>query len=57
VKLEAVWGLAVLSGFNEEQTIGAVTIDGSLCLTHTSYAPLDKLLEGMWDALVDACAP
>lgn len=55
VRLKSLWGPAVLSGFEGEQTIGAATVDGVLCLTQTSHAPTYGLLEAMWIALIEAC--
>src|ERR1700704_3192981 len=56
VELKALWGPCVLSGFEDEQTIGAATVDGSLCLTHTSHTPRDGLLEAMGGVLSEACS-
>jgi hypothetical protein len=56
VELKALWGPCVLSGFEDEQTIGAATVDGSLCLTHTSHTPRDGLLEAMGGVLIEACS-
>jgi hypothetical protein len=55
LKLEAIWGPAVLLGMEGEQTIGVATINGSICLTHTGYAPPEGLLEAMRSALIEAC--
>jgi hypothetical protein len=55
LKLESMWGPAVLAGMEGEQTIGVTTVNGSLCLTHTSHKPLEGLLEAMRSVLVDAC--
>ena len=55
LELEALWGPCVLQGFQGEQTIGAVTIGGSLCLTHTSHTPGEGLLERMCSVLRDVC--
>jgi hypothetical protein len=46
----------VLAGFEDEQTIGAATVDGSLCLTYTSHTPRDGLLEAMGGVLIEACS-
>ena len=54
--LTAMWGPAVLSGFEGEQTISAATVNGSLCLTHTSYTPPRGLLETMDYMLAEAAA-
>jgi len=55
LKLEAMWGPAVLLGIEGEQTIGVATINGSICLTHTGYAPPEGLLEMMRNVLIEAC--
>ena len=55
LKLESVWGPAVLAGFERAQTIGVATVNGSICLTHTSHTPPEGLLEAMRSVLVDAC--
>ncbi|MBS0234661.1 MAG: hypothetical protein JSR99_14380 [Proteobacteria bacterium] len=56
VELQAVWGPCVLRGFENDHTIGAATVNGSLCLAHTSFASSDGLLEAMEDVLKDACS-
>ena len=56
VELKALWGPCVLAGFEDEQTIGAATVDGSLCLTYTSHTPRDGLLEAMGGVLTEACS-
>ena len=55
LKLESVWGPAVLAGMEGAQTIGVATVNGSICLTHTGHAPPAGLLEAMRSVLVDAC--
>lgn len=45
LRIVNVWGPAVLAGRDEAQTIGAVTVNGSLSLTLTSRAPLPQILE------------
>jgi hypothetical protein len=56
IRLEAIWGPAVLGRFPSVQFLGAATLDGSLCLTNTSQAPLDRLLETMHRTLATACS-
>jgi hypothetical protein len=56
VELKALWGPCVLAGFEDEETIGAATVDGSLCLTHTSHTPRDGLLEAVGGILIEACS-
>lgn len=53
--LEALWGPAIVEGFEGERTIGAVTVNGSLHLLYTSHAPAPLLLEKMERALLMAC--
>jgi len=55
LKLESMWGPAVVTSMEGEQTIGVTTLNGSLCLTHTSHTPPEGLLEAMRSVLVDAC--
>jgi hypothetical protein len=56
LKLEALWAPCALRGIEGEQTLGAVTVNGSLHLTHTSPAPIPGLLAGMEEELRKACA-
>jgi hypothetical protein len=56
LKLESLWAPSALRGFEGEQTLGAVTVNGSLHLTHTSPAPIPGLLAGMEEVLRNACA-
>ncbi|MGS2741789.1 condensation domain-containing protein [Sinomicrobium sp. M5D2P17] len=55
LKLKALYGPMVRSGKGKEQTIGAVTSNGSLCLTNTSDTPIDGLLQAVREILVKAC--
>jgi|SRR5215469_1048162 len=45
LKLKALWGPAVAMGFEGLQTVGVATTNGSLCLVHSSFAPLPALLQ------------
>jgi hypothetical protein len=56
LKLETLWAPCALRGIEGEQTLGAVTVNGSLHLTHTSPAPIPGLLAGMEEELRKACA-
>jgi hypothetical protein len=56
LKLETLWAPSALRGIEGEQTLGAVTVNGSLHLTHTSPVPIPGLLAGMEEVLRDACA-
>jgi hypothetical protein len=53
--LERVWGPAVLAGFEGEQTIGVATINESLCMIHTSYRPMESLLNVAGQLLISTC--
>ncbi|WP_324678565.1 condensation domain-containing protein [Hymenobacter sp. GOD-10R] len=55
LKLEALYGPMVRSGKGMEQTIGALTTNGSLCLTNTSDTPIPGLLMEMEQILTGAC--
>jgi hypothetical protein len=54
--LESLWAPCALRGIEGEQTLGAVTVNGSLHLTHTSPAPISGLLAGIREELSKACA-
>lgn len=54
-KPKSLWGPIVISGTDNVQTIGAATINGRLCLTNLSRAPLPKLLRQMELKLTNAC--
>jgi Condensation domain len=45
VTLKALFGPAVLTGFEGQQTIGVATVNGALCLLHTGHTPPDGLLK------------
>jgi NRPS condensation-like uncharacterized protein len=55
VTLKAMFGPAVLTGFEDHQTIGVATLNGALCLLHTSHTPPEGLLEKTQGVLVQAC--
>ncbi|WP_022826179.1 phthiocerol/phthiodiolone dimycocerosyl transferase family protein [Hymenobacter norwichensis] len=55
LKLEALYGPMVRSGKGLEQTIGALTTNGSLCLTNTSDTPIPGLLLEIKQILDQAC--
>ena len=56
LKLESLWAPVALRGIEGEQTLGAVTVNGSLHLTHTSPSPIPGLLAGVEEELRKACA-
>ena len=55
VTLKAIFGPAVLTGFEDHQTIGVATVNGALCLLHTSHTPPEGLLEKTQSVLAQAC--
>jgi hypothetical protein len=55
VTLKAMFGPAVLTGFEDHQTIGVSTLNGALCLLHTSHTPPEGLLEKIQSVLAQAC--
>jgi len=55
VTLKAVFGPAVVTGFEGHQTIGVATVNGALCLLHTSHTPPEGLLKKMQSVLAQAC--
>jgi hypothetical protein len=55
VTLKAMFGPAVLTGFEDHQTIGVATVNGALCLLHTSHTPPEGLLEKTQSVLAQAC--
>jgi hypothetical protein len=55
LKLKALWGPSVLLGFEGEQTVGVATTNDSLCLLHTSFAPIPSLLQRTERILCSAC--
>jgi hypothetical protein len=55
VTLEAMFGPAVVTGFEGHQTIGVSTVNGALCLLHISHTPPEGLLEKIQSVLAQAC--
>jgi hypothetical protein len=55
VALEALFGPAVLTGFEGQQTVGVATVGGALCLLHTGHTFPDVLLEKTQSILAQAC--
>jgi len=56
LKLKAVWGPAATARLVDAHTIGVTTINGSLRLVQTTFAPAGPLLESVEEILVSACA-
>jgi len=55
LKLKALWGAAVLMGFQGEQTVGVTTANGSLCMLRSSFAPLPAFLQRIERILRSVC--
>ena len=55
VRITSMWGPSNLLGFEGEQLVGAITINGCLHLLHTAYSPLPHLLEGVRATLITMC--
>jgi len=55
LKLKSVYGPMVRSGKGMEQTIGAITTNGQLCLTNTSDHPIAGILREVQGILENAC--
>ncbi|MBY3418318.1 hypothetical protein HFN87_34365 [Rhizobium laguerreae] len=53
VKLTGLWGPAVSTGISHEQTLGIASLEGTLRILHTSFEPIDGLVEAMLDILLD----
>ena len=51
----ALWGPAIGGSFEGGRTIGVVTVNETLHLLHTSYAPVPFLLERIEKVLLAAC--
>jgi phthiocerol/phthiodiolone dimycocerosyl transferase-like enzyme/condensation domain-containing protein len=56
VEVQAIWGPCVPRNFEDDHVIGVATVNGALCLTHTSRFPRDGLLETMEEVLTEACS-
>jgi len=56
LKLKSVYGPMVRSGKGKEQTIGAISTNGQLCLTNTSDNPIPGILKEMENILAKACS-
>jgi hypothetical protein len=54
-KLKALWGPAIGGSFEGGRTMGVVTVNETLHLLHTSYAPVPFLLERIEKVLLAAC--
>ena len=54
ISVRSVWGPSVVMGFAEEQSVSALTYQGRLYLTHTSFAPIPALLFDAVQLLLNA---
>jgi hypothetical protein len=54
ITLKAIFGPAVLAGFEGQQTIGVATTNGALSLLHTSHTPQEELLDKALGLLTQA---
>jgi hypothetical protein len=54
LRIEAIWGPAVLVGNEDEQMVGVATLEGAIHLLHTSYSPIQGLLADCERVLTDA---
>ncbi|MFS2150749.1 phthiocerol/phthiodiolone dimycocerosyl transferase family protein [Rhizobium sp. Rhizsp42] len=52
VRVTGIWGPAVSTGISQEQTLGIASLEGTLRILHTSFEPLDGLVETMLDILI-----
>ncbi len=55
--LSAMWGPALLLGYEGERLISAITVNGSLNLLHVSYDPIPSVLDVIEQQLTAACEP
>jgi hypothetical protein len=55
LKLKSLYGPMVRSGKGMEQTVGAITCNGALCLTNTSDTPIEGLLPAIEQIITEAC--
>jgi phthiocerol/phthiodiolone dimycocerosyl transferase-like enzyme len=55
LKLKSLYGPMVRSGKGMEQTVGAITTNGALCLTNTSDTPIEGLLPAIEQLITEAC--
>jgi hypothetical protein len=51
LSLRQLWGPGMLVGYEGEQTLRISTLNGRLCLMHTSHKPLPRYLEDIGSLL------
>src|SRR5258707_15865894 len=52
VRITSMWGPSNLLAFEEEQLVGAITVNDCFHLLHRVYSPLPHLLKGVRAALI-----
>ena len=53
--LRSVWGMSSITGWNDEQIVGVVTLNGQLHMTYTSQTSIPSLLPAIEQLLREAC--
>ena len=53
--LRSVWGMSSLTGWDDEQIVGVVTLNGQLHMTYTSQTSIPSLLPAIEQLLRGAC--
>jgi hypothetical protein len=55
VRITSMWGPSNLLGFEDEQLMGAITINECLHLLYRAYSPLPRLMEEVRATLIAVC--
>jgi hypothetical protein len=53
--LRSVWGMSLMTGYDDEQIVGVVTLNGQLHMTYTSQTSIPSLLPAIEQLLRGAC--
>ena len=53
--LRCVWGMSLMTGCDDEQIVGVVTLNGQLHMTYTSQTSIPSLLPAIEQLLREAC--
>jgi hypothetical protein len=53
--LRSVWGMSLMTGCDDEQIVGVVTLNGQLHMTYTSQTSIPSLLPAIEQLLRGAC--
>jgi NRPS condensation-like uncharacterized protein len=57
LRVEAIWGPAIVTGVEDEQVLGVASLrGGGICLLHSSFTPFPGLLQRMESLLAEASA-